>query len=129
MAIKMMVLVKRKSGLTVEEFRDGYEGSHSRIAVELFGHLWSEYRRNYLQAGHSFAQGPRSGDTGSPDEFGYDAISEFILRDEAARAEMGRISAENYDRLREDEARWFELKHCWVVTCETIEEDLGRARV
>jgi hypothetical protein len=40
MPVKMIVLVRRKPDLTPGQFRDGYENSHSRIALELFGHPW-----------------------------------------------------------------------------------------
>ena len=35
MPIKVIVMVKRRPDLTPAQFRDGYENSHSRIAVEL----------------------------------------------------------------------------------------------
>jgi hypothetical protein len=117
----MIVMVKRKLGLTPEQFRDGYENSHSRIAVELFGHLWLEYRRNYLTAGRRFAASDRSD---GPDEIGFDAVSEFVLRNEAALAEMGRIGATYFERIKEDEAKWFDQARSWIVACETIEEKL-----
>jgi hypothetical protein len=120
MPIKMIVMVKRKPGLSPEEFRDGYENSHARIAVDLFGHLWTAYRRNYLQTGGAF----EGGTTGGPDVIGYDAVSEFIVRDEAAFEEMKRITAQHYAMIKEDEAKWFDQSRCWVVACETIEEDL-----
>jgi hypothetical protein len=120
MPVKMIVMVKRRPGLTPEQFRDGYENSHSRIAVRLFGHLWLEYRRNYLQAGRTFA-----GREGGADVIEYDAISEFILRDEAALEEMGRISAENFAMIKEDEAKWFDQDKCWIVAAETVVEDLA----
>lgn len=118
MPIKRIIMVKRKPGLTPEQFRDGYENSHSRIAVELFGHLWLEYRRNYLITGSSFEPGT--------EEIGFDAVSEFVLRDEAALAEMGRIAEANMARIKEDEARWFDQTRCWNLACETVVEDLGR---
>jgi hypothetical protein len=83
MALKMILLLRRKHGLTPEEFRAGHAGSHSRIGVRLYGHLWSEYRRNYILPGHSFVQTRTSGSSG-PAEIGFDAISTFTVRDEAA---------------------------------------------
>jgi hypothetical protein len=124
MPIKRIIMVKRKAGLSPEEFRAGYENSHSRIAVELFGHLWTSYRRNYLLTGRNFA----SGESDGPDEIGFDAVSEFVLRDAAGLEEMQRIAQANIDRLSADEARWFEQTRCWNVSCETIEEDLDAAR-
>lgn len=125
MAFKMILLVRRKAGLTSEEFREGYENSHSRIGVRLYGHLWTEYRRNYLKPGANFNQ-TRAGGSSGPDEIGFDAVSEFIVRDEAAWAEMMRISAANQELIQEDEARWFDQVHSYIVPCETIEEDLSR---
>jgi hypothetical protein len=117
MPIKRMIMVKRKPSLSPEQFRDGYENSHSRIAVELFGHLWLEYRRNYLTEGRSFEPGA------------FDAVSEFVLRDEAALAEMGRIAEANMTRIKEDEARWFDQTRCWNVACDTVVENLGRPKL
>lgn len=125
MPIKMIVMVKRKAGLTREQFRDGYENSHARIATDLFGHLWLTYRRNYLISGRKFSDGKEMIGRRGTDEIGYDAISEYVLRDEAALEEMGRIAAEHYDMIKEDEARWFDQAHCWTVTCDTVEEDLS----
>jgi len=125
MPIKMIVMVRRKPGLSPEEFRDGYENSHSRIAVELFGHLWTAYRRNYLVSGRRFSEGKSMIGQRSPDEIGFDAISEYILADEAALEEMGRIAAENFNMIKADEALWFDQQQSWSVTCETVEEDLS----
>jgi len=119
MPVRKIVMVRRKQGLTPEQFRAGYEGSHSRIAVRLFGHLWLSYRRNYLTLGHAFEGG---GETQRPDDVGFDAISEFVLRDEAAEAEMSRIALKNWDMIKEDEAKWFEQAHCWTMACESVEE-------
>ncbi len=121
MPIKKIVMVRRKAGLSPEEFRDGYENSHSRLAVELFGHLWLAYRRNYLLGARSFAAATGHGG----DDLGYDAVSEFVLRDEAALEEMQVIAFKNFARIKEDEARWFDQARSWNVACETIEEDLG----
>ena len=119
MPIRHIIMVRRKQGLNPEEFRRGYEESHSRIAVRLFGHLFLSYRRNYLTKGHNFAQG---GETALADDTGFDAISEFVLRDEAALAEMRRIGAENMAEIKEDEAKWFDQAHCWNMGCESVEE-------
>lgn len=122
MPIRQIVMVRRKPGLSPEQFRAGYEESHSRIAVRLFGHLWLSYRRNYLTAGHNFASG---GETAKAEDTGFDAVSEYVLRDEAALAEMGRIGAENWAMIKEDEAKWFDQAHSWNMSCESVEEDLG----
>lgn len=122
MPVRRIVMVRRKAGLTPEQFRDGYENSHSRIAVRLFGHLWLSYRRNYLTTGHNFADGSETAVAG---DTGFDAISEFVLRDEAALAEMGRIAMANFAMIKEDEAKWFDQSHCWTMACDSVEEDLS----
>lgn len=121
MPIRRIVMVRRKQSLTPEQFRDGYENSHARIAVRLFGHLWLSYRRNYLTTGHNFAAGS---ETASAEDTGFDAISEYVLRDEAALAAMGRIGAENMAMIKEDEAKWFDQARCWNMSCDSVEEDL-----
>ena len=121
MPIRRIVMVKRKKGLTPEQFRDGYENSHSRIAVRLFGHLWLSYTRNYLLPGRNFKSAQYDG----VEEMGFDAISEFVLPDEAAWDEINRIAAANVQEIKEDEARWFDQVHCWLADCEAIVEDFG----
>lgn len=123
MPIKKMVLVRRRSGLSPEEFRHGYETSHSRIAVRLFGHLWLSYTRNYLRPGMNFESAHYEG----VESIGFDAISEFVLRDEAAWNEMNRIAIEHNDMIKEDEARWFDQVHCWLTDCDPVIEDLSIA--
>jgi len=124
MPIKMIIMARRKPGLSPQEFRRGYEESHSRIAVRLFGHLWLSYRRNYLTTGRAFAT---PGEVAGPDQAGFDAISEYVLRDEAALAEMSRIASENFDFIKADEALWFDQSRSFSFACETMEEDLPGA--
>lgn len=124
MPTKMIILVKRKSGLSPEEFRAGYEGSHSRIGVELFGHLWASYTRNYIRQGTTFLQ-RGAGKPDGPDEIGFDAITEIVFKHDNALEELGKISLKNRDRIAEDEALWFDQTRCWTVFCDTIVEDLS----
>lgn len=130
MPIKLLVMVRRKPGLSPEAFRQGYETGHARLAVRLFGHLWTEYRRNYLGAAHSFVQGggPKAGEDGGAGEAGYDVISELIFPDVAALDEMNRLALEHQALLAQDEELYFDRPHCWMVACETVEEDLGASR-
>lgn len=116
MPVRMTVLVTRRPDLSPEAFREGYENSHARLAVRLFGHLWLSYRRNYVVSARNFAglaEGP-----------GFDAVSEFVLRDAEALAEMARIGAVHREEIHADEARWFDRSRCWTVTCDTVEHDL-----
>lgn len=129
MSVKLMVMVRRRQDLSPDQFREGYENGHARLAVRLFGHLWTEYRRNYLGAAHNFAHGIGWADTENTRSAdpGYDAISEIIFPDMAAIEEMNRIAAEHQAEIQEDEHRRFDRSHCWLVACETIEHDLTAA--
>lgn len=124
MPLKMMIMVKRKPGLSIEQFRDGYENSHSRLGVELFGHLWASYRRTYIGQGVTFAQ-RGAGEPDGPDEIGFDAVTEIVFKRDDALEDLKAISLRNRDRIVEDEQRWFQQKRCWTIFCETIEEDLS----
>jgi hypothetical protein len=45
--VKLIFLLKRKPGITPEQFRAHYENSHSRHAQKYIGHLLIGYHRNY----------------------------------------------------------------------------------
>ena len=130
MGARILVFIKRNPALTPEGFRHMYETGHSRLAVRLFGHLWSSYKRHYLGSANSFAdvKGAPVGAT-SPDqvEGGYDVITELVFKDERAMEENNRILAENRAIIEEDEERTFDRAACWLVMCDTVEEDLSQA--
>jgi hypothetical protein len=88
---KVIHLVKRKSHLTHEQFRDHFERSHAAMAMKFCGHLFPGYRRNYVKTA-SFGGDSRLGDPGyGPKEWHWDLISEWMLPDEAAYIEVLRI--------------------------------------
>ena len=61
MAIKVILMLKRKPGMTPAAFREEYETGHSRLGLKLFGHLWKEYRRNYLGVMNNFVYATQTG--------------------------------------------------------------------
>ena len=46
---QIVLLLKRKPGMTPEEFKAHYESSHAAMAVRYQGHLMKDYRRNYTE--------------------------------------------------------------------------------
>lgn len=89
--MKVMLLLKRKAGLTPQQFRDYYETSHVALAHKYLGHLFQDYRRNYAQPiGEQLGEAPNPAVSDSP----YDAITEIWLKDAAAWDEMQRITAD-----------------------------------
>ena len=44
---KMVILIKKKPGMSREDFINHYETSHAVLGKRLLGHLWTKYVRNY----------------------------------------------------------------------------------
>lgn len=82
---KIMILIRKKPGMSREEFIEYYESSHVELAKRLFGHLMVRYVRNYPLA--LVKNHPEDYDL----EAAYDAITEITVRDEAAMEEFQRI--------------------------------------
>ncbi|MFS3129948.1 EthD domain-containing protein [Nocardioides sp. Bht2] len=78
--IKVVALLARKPGLSMVEFIDYYENSHSRLVRSLTPQL-VEYRRNYLDHQSKLAA-PRTPDVD------FDVITELWFADRAAYDEM-----------------------------------------
>jgi hypothetical protein len=126
MPIKVIIMVKRKAGLTPEQFRHAYETGHSRLALKLFGHLWLEYRRHYLKGANSFvAAAGIPGYGAGQAECAFDAISETVFPDMDALQESNRIASlpENKRMLAEDEERLFDRHNCWVAVADMVSDD------
>ncbi len=129
MTVRMLVLVTRKKGISPEEFRFRYENGHSRMAMKLFGHAWSEYRRHYLQVGKTFAAGADSPML-SGSALPYDAIAEVVVPSMAALEELAQITADPKiaAMIHEDEHTLFDREKCWMIVTDCVEEDMERAR-
>ncbi len=124
---KVLHFVKRKDHLTHEQFKAHFERSHAAMAIKFCGHLYSEYRRNYIEQAWwgGDARDPASGYGEQP--WTYDLISEWILPDEAALQEIYRImQLPEYDRLfHEDEDRIIDRTTTVTVGCDV--RDVGTA--
>ena len=86
---KIIWLFKRKEGITLEQFRDHYESSHSELGKKYLGHLISRYVRNYAL--------PADPARPSRNPFGYDCITEWTMHsaeafDEALRFWLIRVT-------------------------------------
>lgn len=125
--IKLIFMFKRKPGLTHEQFRHHYETSHVPLVHKYLSHLFVDYRRNYV-TGASGQNTQTDRDRPTERDIGFDAITELWFADEAAIAEMRRITAdEAVGRLfYEDELKFFDRAACRIVTCEeTIDRQRG----
>src|SRR3546814_11836984 len=89
--IKLVFLLKRKPGISKEQFREHYEGSHAKLAHKYIGHLLTAYRRFYPTFVTRNPSNQPPGSDIKPFDLGYDAITEMEVADQAALMEIPRI--------------------------------------
>ncbi len=63
---KIIHLIKRKSHLTHDQFRKHFERSHAAMAIKYCGHLFSEYRRNYVDQAFGGGDSRQEGSANCP---------------------------------------------------------------
>jgi hypothetical protein len=125
MMYKVLHFIKRKDHLDHEQFKAHFEKSHAAMALKFCGHLFLEYRRNYVSTVYTGgdARDPQSGY--GPREWNWDLISEWILPDEQALDEIYRIMQEpGIDELfHADEDRFIDRTATVTVPCDV--SDIG----
>lgn len=105
--INLIVMLKRKPGTTREEFRSHYETCHVELARRYVGHLFHDYRRNYVYRSdwvthEQYAIGEQGGDV--------DVVTIITFKDQADVDEFFRLMAipEIGDAFREDEEKFLD---------------------
>lgn len=111
---KIMWLLRRKPGITFEQFRDHYENSHAVLGQKYLGHLIESYTRNYDLANAQGAEPARR-------TSGFDCITEWILPDEAALDEIMRILRDPVigKIFHEDEEHFLDRDSVTLVRCDS----------
>jgi hypothetical protein len=120
--IKMVTLLKRKQGMSMEEFISHYEARHSKIGEKyLFPHA-TRYVRRYL---YPLAQ-PAA--IQSPVEQHYDVITEIWFPDQSAMdaAFSGLSTNETQAEILEDELKLFDRSRIHSYRLEERESDPAR---
>lgn len=116
--IKMMAIVRRKNGMSFEDFRRHYETRHVPLVKGLMGDNLTRYIRNYVtKEANPFDIGPGSD---------FDCITEFYFPDKGAleRAVAAIESPENAPTVRADEARFLDtgnVQICFVEESDRID--------
>ena len=126
--VKLIFMLKRKPGLSKEQFRAHYESSHVELAHKYIGHLLTAYRRFYPTfASLNPSNQPTSGPV--PFEFEYDAITEMEVADEAAVLEMQRIFNDPVINpiLAEDELKFLDREATVMMVVDEV-NDAARLR-
>jgi uncharacterized protein (TIGR02118 family) len=86
--IKIVIFIKRRDGLSREQFVDYYEKRHVPLIRKLVGGFLEGYTRNYIDPA-----APLSASSGSG-RLDVDVITELMVRDEAVMREMFATAAE-----------------------------------
>lgn len=117
--LKMVILIRKKKGMSREDFITYYENQHSALGKRLVGHLWTRYVRNYPKALMEY----QPEETNIDDS--YDAITEIWFKDQAAVDEMARIVniPENNMAILRDEENFQEREHTRMLLVD--EYDTG----
>ena len=121
---KVLHLIKRQPHLTHEQFREHFERSHAPMAQKFCGHLFKEYRRNYVNIVFGGDDSRKAGNSYGPMEWQWDLLSEWIVESEEALQEIFAImeSPEYKHFFEEDEDRFIDRKMnvmMPVTLCET----------
>jgi hypothetical protein len=117
--MKVMILLKRKAGMSRAAFREHYEHSHVVLAHRYLGHLFLDYRRNYsLPVNAQVGEKPNPAVIDSP----FDAVTEIWLRDNDAWLEMQRIIADPVigKIFMDDEENFLDRPSLCIFPCEEI---------
>lgn len=94
---KLILFVKRKPGLTHEQFRAHYESTHAPLAKSKLSSWLVRYQRNFLS--------PLPGQAEPP----YDCVTEFWFADQAAlEASMNWTRTEEGQVLARDEENFMD---------------------
>src|SRR6266568_8666811 len=106
---KIIVLLKRKPGISMEEFKNYYETHHVKLAQRLAaGTPTRLYFRNYLTPYGNYqksAQGAQSPEEEAP----YDCVTEvFYENEEHFRKYQESVSAHKYELFSKDEENFID---------------------
>lgn len=121
---KLMMFMKRKEGISFEDFRDHYENVHIPMVAKWVGHLMSDFKRYYPQNAINLYVGRADADEAPANDGGvdYDAVSIYTIKNEAALEELMRISQDPKFTcaVTEDEANFADR----AVSRQTLTEEI-----
>ena len=117
--LKQVCLLKRRPGMTMQEFKDYYENKHAKIG-EKYLPLARRYIRRYVKPEPNPI-------TGQIEEFDFDVVMELWWDSrehfESSMAKLGQPDI--HKEFYEDEEKIFNSHHNRVFTVEEHESDMG----
>jgi len=116
---KVFHLIKRKPYYTHEQFREHFERSHAPMALKFCGHLFREYRRNYVGTVYGGDDSRKADNSYGPMEWDWDLISEWIVDSEEDLHKIFAImeSPEYRDFFEQDEDRFIDRTMNVMIPC------------
>lgn len=113
MARQMIIMLKRKIGMSKEEFREYYEKEHIVLADQHLGDLIGSHKRIYLDDLTAFPE-DWNGMVAGATLAGFDAVSFYSYKDDRSAEEYRRRMAdETLSRLLiEDEEKFLDRASC-----------------
>lgn len=117
--IKMITLLKRRPGMSMDEFIDYYEANHRVIGEKYLRGYATRYVRRYLDP----IADPATGESHEPD---YDVLMEIWFPDQAAfdAAMAGVTQPEAAAEIAEDEEKLFDRAKMRTFTVREYESSL-----
>lgn len=127
---KLVFFLKRKPGITPEQFREHYERSHVAYAQKYIGHLLVSYVRNYPTMALLDPSNVTPGVPPVPHDIGWDAITEMRVKDMAAVEEISRIFNDPAIQpiLKADERKFLDDKATVMIMCDERDTGIAFAR-
>jgi len=130
---KVIWLLRRKPGITMDQFRNHYENSHARLAQKYFGDLMLSYKRNYkTETWGGGVPTAKSSDDAKGGGFGpidweYDCIVEWVMPDEAAFEQINRIFADPAigKEFNDDEEHFLDRGSVMLFKCDMADSGTG----
>lgn len=119
---KLIFLLKRKKGISKEQFREHYENSHVKLAQKYIGHLLVGYHRNYPLLATFDPSNQPAGQPVKAVDFEFDCITEMRVRTEADLLEISRIFNDPKIQpiLKEDELKFLDDKNTMMIVCDEV---------
>ena len=120
--LKMIATMKRKPGLTREEFRAYYETRHTQLA-KLIAECVLDYRRSYPVPNPAEPEkiyNPSGSELADLDDSAFDCMTEVWFKDEEALIKLYEIMArpDVAALFEEDEKRFVDRSTTRIVICE-----------
>jgi hypothetical protein len=126
---KVMWLLRRKPGISHEQFKEHYESSHVIMAQKYIGHLLIEYKRNYKTETWGGGVPTDTGGGFGLIDWPYDCVTEWVMKDESALDRINAIFAHPVigKEFHDDEANFLDRDSVVLIKCQVIDTGLGRS--